>query len=159
MDATTVGSAFPLLTCGWKIPKGLNDEDTLLLIKPNAAGKIDKEVKKVLIDAGLSVIGTKSIKLDAQMTELFYEEHKGRTFFPELMEYVADKTMTAVFICGKDAVSKVRKIMGPTDPMIARQQNPASLRALYGIDKTRNSFHASDSLQSAIREISIVCSN
>jgi nucleoside-diphosphate kinase len=135
---------------------GVTSEDTLLLMKPNIVGRAERDVQRIITESGLKVILTRTLTLNKVQTAHFYAEHQERSFFTELVDYVSSGPVVAMLISGPDAIRHLRKIVGPTDPAIARLEHPSSLRALYGVDKTMNSFHASDSHESASREITMI---
>jgi nucleoside-diphosphate kinase len=69
----------------------------------------------------------------------------------DLIKYVTSGPVLAMQLQGENAVARWRKMIGPTDPEAAIVEDPTSLRARFGTDKTFNGFHGSDSTQSALR--------
>ena len=91
--------------------------------------------------------------MDKKTAEGFYNVHKGKPFFDELIEFMTSGPIVAMVLEGENAIARVREIIGPTDSNEARKVAPNSIRALYGTDKGKNAVHASDSPQSAQYEI------
>ncbi|PJF19426.1 Nucleoside diphosphate kinase [Paramicrosporidium saccamoebae] len=156
MSREMVSLVFPLLAGGLRGTDGVTSEDTLLLMKPNIVGRAEMDVQRIVTESGLRVILTRTLQMDKMQASQFYTEHQERSFFAELVDYVSSGPVVAMLISGPDAIRHLRKIVGPTDPAIARLEHPNSLRALFGVDKTMNSFHASDSHESASREIHFI---
>ena len=86
--------------------------------------------------------------------EIFYGEHKGKSFFPNLSSYMGSGEVLALCLEKEGAIPGWRALLGPTDPDKAKREDPKSLRALFGLDGTRNGTHGSDSEESARRELS-----
>ena len=114
-------------------------------------------------DAGLRIVeskwwGTEDETVYAlralAMFRGLYAEHAGKPFYDGLIGSVARGSL-AMILEGEDAVKQWRALMGPTDPVKARQEAPTSLRALYGTTMPDNATHGSDSAESAEREIAI----
>ena len=122
-----------------------------MLIKPDAiernlTGRIISRVE----EAGLKVLDKKKVFFTKEMTEQFYGEHKGEEFYNRLINYMADKDVVALNLEGLDAIKKLRKLVGATDPKKAEKN---TIRADFGVGTPQNSVHASDSPSSAKREI------
>jgi len=132
-------------------------EKTLLLIKPDAIERnlIGKIISRVE-EAGLKILGMKRVFFSREMTEQFYDEHKGEEFYNRLINYMADKNVVALKLEGLDAIGTLRKLVGATDPKKAEKN---TIRADYGLGTPQNSVHASDSGKSAEREIEFFFGN
>lgn len=117
-------------------------EKTLLLIKPDvvARNKIGEILAKVEAQ-GFVILGLKHLILSPQEAELFYEVHKDKDFFSGLIEYMTSGPIVACCLSRENAVSKLREIVGDTNPLKAL---PGTLRALYGESVERNGVHASN---------------
>ena len=128
-------------------------EKTLSIIKPNALNKnlIGKIIAQ-LEEGGLQVCAMKMAQIPPPQWETFYQEHRERPFFQELVTFMTRSPVVLMILCGENAVSKNREIMGATDPAKA---DPSTLRALYGDSVGENAVHGSDSVQSAEREIAL----
>ena len=125
-------------------------ENTLLFIKPDGVKrKIIGEIISML-EKNFTIGGIKMVKMSREMAEKFYEVHKGKEFFESLVDYVISGPIVAILLSGEDVISRLREIVGNTDPEKAKQ---GTIRRLYGIDIQKNTVHASDSPESARREI------
>lgn len=85
--------------------------------------------------------------------ERFYGEHRGRFFYPRLVHYMGSGPIIAVILKGSGAISAWRELIGPTHLAKARE-TPNCLRGEFAVSDTKNSFHGSDSPDSAKDEIS-----
>jgi nucleoside-diphosphate kinase len=88
-----------------------------------------------------------------ETSEVFYGEHIGKAFFPNLQEFITSDVVVGMELVASNAITKWRTFIGPTNTEKARIEAPQSLRALYGTDGTKNAVHGSDSPISADREI------
>lgn len=126
---------------------------TFVMIKPdgvkrNLVGEIISRFEK----RGMRIVGLKMVKMSREMAERLYEEHKGKSFFEELINYVTSGPVVAMVIEADEAVSVVRKMIGATDP---KEAAPGTIRGDYALSKAENVIHASDSIEKAQKEISI----
>ncbi len=110
------------------------------------------EVLRRMEQRGLKLVGLKLMQIDEALARQHYAEHDGKPFFPGLVSYITSAPVVAAVFEGPRAISIVRTTIGVTDPAEA---TPGSLRADYGLDKGRNMVHASDSPESAEREINL----
>ncbi|HCW73482.1 MAG TPA: nucleoside-diphosphate kinase [Clostridiaceae bacterium] len=128
-------------------------EKTLVLIKPDAVERnLIGKIISMYEEKGLKVTALKMVHADAELSHRHYEEHAGRPYFERLMTYITRSPLVAMVLTGENAISLVREINGKTNPPEAAE---GTVRALYGIDNTLNSVHASDSIENAEHEISI----
>lgn len=128
-------------------------EQSLVLIKPDAVkrniiGKILDEYER----NGLKIVEMKLISVPEEIAKEHYAEHVGKPFFSDLISYITSSPVVALVIEGDNAVSRVRAINGATNPQEAADN---TIRALYGVSLSENTVHASDSKESAAREIKI----
>ena len=127
-------------------------ERTLSIIKPDATTRnITGKVNAVIEDAGLKIIAQKRILLSKEQAEEFYGEHKGKVFFPSLVEIMTSAPVVVQVLEAEDAVARYRKIMGATNPAVAEE---GTIRKTFALSIDKNTVHGSDSLESAEREIS-----
>ena len=128
-------------------------ERTLVLIKPDGVkrGLIGK-ILNHYEEKSLEIVALKLITATTDDAKEHYSEHEGREYFEELINYVTEGKMCAMILMGEKAVDVVRKINGDKDPVKAEL---ASIRGKFTLDKTHNLVHASDSPESAEREITI----
>ena len=126
-------------------------EQTLSIIKPDAISKgFAEEICARLEKAGLKILSKKSLHLTEEEAEGFYIEHKGKTFFPDLITFMTSGPIQVQILEGENAIAKYREVMGNTNP---KEANPGTLRADFADSIDANAVHGSDSDQSAEREI------
>ena len=125
---------------------------TLSIIKPDATSKniIGKIIDR-FEENGLKVVAGKLIHMDQAKAAGFYAEHEGRSFFPNLVEYMTSAPVFVQVLEGENAVLKNRELMGATNPSEA---DPGTIRADFAETIDANAVHGSDSTDSAAREIS-----
>ena len=125
---------------------------TLSIIKPDATSKniIGKIIDR-FEENGLKVVAGKLIHMDQAKAAGFYAEHEGRSFFPNLVEYMTSAPVFVQVLEGENAVLKNRELMGATNPSEA---DPGTIRADFAETIDANAVHGSDSSDSAAREIS-----
>ena len=126
-------------------------EKTLSIIKPDAVKRnlIGNIIKKIE-EQDLVPIEMKMLKLSENESSKFYEIHKEKPFFTQLVDYMTSGKILVMVLEGDNAVNKYRDLIGSTDPNKAKE---GSIRKLYALNTTQNSVHASDSLENAKREI------
>ncbi len=156
------------------------DEQTLVLIKPDAlknslTGYVLVQLSE--FHTGLRFAGAKIVHVDKLLAEEHYAEHKGKVFFPSLIDYIRGlihypnetwkRKVKAFVFQGTDAVKIVRGICGPTNPHEARDKNPGCIRALGTVvplfdssgntigQRMDNLIHASSGVEDAEREIKL----
>lgn len=128
-------------------------ERTFVMIKPDGVQRcLVGEIISRLEKKGLKIVAMKMLKVDVEMAKKHYEEHVNKPFFKNLIEYITSGPVVAMVVEGKNAVDVVRKIVGLTNPVEAL---PGTLRGDLCMDIGRNVIHASDSPESAKREISL----
>jgi len=126
-------------------------EKTLSILKPDAVrNNIIGNVNSYIEKSGLKIIAQKMMLLTRRQAELFYEIHKDRPFFGELVEFMTSGPVIVQVLIGENAVSKYRQIMGATDP---KQADKGTIRGDFADDISENRVHGSDSLENARREI------
>lgn len=126
---------------------------TLLLIKPNAVAKGHIGAILARVEAaGLRIIGLRMQRLSKPQAEEFYAEHAGRPFFQSLVGFMTSAPLVAAALEGPDAVTRLRKLLGPTNPADAL---PGTIRADFGSSVQENAGHGSDSPTSAARELKL----
>lgn len=126
-------------------------ERTFSIIKPDATEKnLTGAVNAVIEAAGLRIVAQKRIKLSQAQAEKFYEIHKERPFFGELVEFMTRAPVVVQVLEGENAVARYRDVMGATNPAQAAE---GTIRKLYASSVGENSVHGSDSLDNAKIEI------
>lgn len=127
-------------------------ERTLSIIKPDAVAKnVIGEIYSRFEKNGLQIVAAKMLKLSRQQAEGFYAEHKGRPFFPALIEFMTSGPVTVQVLEGESAITKNRDLMGATNPQEAAA---GTIRADFAQSIDANAVHGSDSPESALREVS-----
>lgn len=128
------------------------NESTCALIKPCSIASMGK-ILSIICSSGFQINNIKFTQISRSDAEEFYAEHKGRSFFGELVSFMSSGPLVALELMGQDAIKSWRALIGPTDPAKAREEAPNTIRAQFGADGTRNACHGSDSTDSASREI------
>ena len=92
-------------------------EQTLSIIKPDATSRnITGQVNSIIEKSGLKIIGQKRIKLTKEIASKFYEVHKERPFFQDLVSFMVSGPVIVQVLQGENAVALYRKVMGATNP-------------------------------------------
>ncbi len=158
-------------------------EQTLVLIKPDAiknslTGYVLSQLSE--FHTKLYFAGTKIVHVSKMLAEEHYAEHKGKVFYPSLLDYIMGKIhypdennkkmkrrVIAIIYQGEKAVEKIRGVAGPTNPHIAREEKPGCIRSLGAViplhdargnvigDRMDNLIHASATDSEAEREIKL----
>jgi nucleoside-diphosphate kinase len=128
-------------------------ERTFALLKPGVLQRrIVGEVLSRLEKSGFRIIACKLIQVSREIAETHYAEHREKSFYPSLVEYMESSPSIAMVLEREDAIASLRKLAGATDPAKAA---PGTIRADYAIVTQKNIIHASDSPESADREINL----
>ena len=132
---------------------GMSDR-TLVLLKPDAVErKLVGEIVSRFEAKNLDIVAMELRRLDADTLARHYEEHVGKGFYADLVEFMSRGPVVALVLEGpEDTWEVVRGMMGATNP---RKAAPGTIRGDLGILFTENLIHGSDSLESATREIGI----
>ena len=126
-------------------------QETLVLIKPDAVKRqLSGEILSRYERKGLVIKALKLLQVPRELAEEHYAEHKEKPFFGELVDFITSGRVLAFVLAGKNAVTSVRTINGATNPVDA---TPGSIRGDYALTMDSNVVHASDSVDSAAREI------
>ena len=126
-------------------------EETLVLIKPDGVKRqICGEILTRYERKGLIIKAMKLLQTPKELAQEHYAEHKEKPFFGELVDFITSGPVLAFVLAGKNAVTSVRTVNGATNPVDA---TPGSIRGDYALTMDSNVVHASDSVDSAAREI------
>lgn len=127
---------------------------TLVLLKPDAVrrGLIGEIVGRIERKAGWTISALELRTLDRETLEQHYAEHVGRPFYEPLLEFMTSGPAVVMVVEGERVIEGVRALAGPTDPIAAA---PGSIRGDFGTIVRENLIHASDSEESAERELKI----
>lgn len=135
----------------------MNTEKTLLMIKPDSTkNNFTGAILKLVEEKKLKLVKIESRIMTKKEAEEFYQEHKDRSFFKDLVNYICSGMVVAVCLEAEDAVRKLREINGDTNPKNAKD---GTIRKIYGKSIEENAVHGSDSLESARREINFFFKN
>lgn len=127
---------------------------TFVMIKPDGVKKgLIGEIIRRFENKGLRIIALKLMRLTREKAEELYAVHKGKPFYESLVEFVTSGPVVVMVVEGDEAVSVVRTMIGPTD---GRKAPPGTIRGDFALSIQENIIHASDSIKTANREISIV---
>ena len=127
-------------------------ENTLSIIKPDATKRnLTGAINAKLEQAGLRIIAQKRLQLSKQMAQKFYEIHKDRPFYNDLVDFMISGPVVVQVLAGENAVMLNREVMGATNPSEAKE---GTIRKEFAESIEANSVHGSDSLENAKNEIS-----
>ena len=128
-------------------------EQTLVLIKPDGVKRrLISEVIGRFERRGFSFIGLKMLQITDSLSDQHYKEHVKKGFYPELKAFITSGPVVAFVLEGPAAIRVVRQMVGVTD---SSEAEPGSIRGDFALLKSENIIHASDSLESAAREIAL----
>jgi len=132
-------------------------ERSLVIIKPDGVRrKVIGDIISRFENHELSINGLQMLRIDRDLAARHYKDHTGQPYFEKLMNYITSDRSVIMILEGENAVSKVRTLLGSTDPAKA---DLGTIRKDYGTDITINVVHGSDSPESAEREISLFFKN
>ena len=126
-------------------------EQTLSIIKPNAVH--DNHVGAILAKfeaAGLQIVAAKMLRLSRPQAESFYNIHRDKPFFDELVTFMTSGRVMVQVLEGENAIQRNRDVMGATNPSEAA---PGTVRAQFALNMTENAVHGSDAVKTADSEI------
>ena len=128
-------------------------ERTLILVKPDAFSRgLTGEIIARFERKGLTILALKHMRVERDLAERHYEEHRDKPFFSDLVEFITGGPLVAMVLEGYSAVTAARQVIGATNPLEA---HAGSLRGEYGLDVQANLVHGSDSPESGTREIQL----
>ncbi len=126
---------------------------TFFMIKPDGVERaLTNEIIAIVEDHDFNITKKKDMHIDEDMAKLHYAEHTDKPFFNDLIEFITSGPVVAMELEGEEAVSRLRELMGATNPSDAE---PGTIRAKYGTELEKNVVHGSDSPESAERELNI----
>ncbi|MEV6318302.1 nucleoside-diphosphate kinase [Streptomyces sp. NPDC051776] len=127
---------------------------TLVLLKPDAVrrGLIGEIIGRIEKKADWRISALEMRRLDRGLLEQHYAEHVGKPFYEPLVEFMSSGPVVALVVEGERVVEGLRALAGPTDPIAAA---PGSIRGDFGTIVRENLIHASDSAESAERELKL----
>ncbi|MCX7945442.1 MAG: nucleoside-diphosphate kinase [Hydrogenophilus sp.] len=126
-------------------------ERTLSIIKPDAVAKgVIGKIYQRFEEAGLRIVAAKMVWLSEREAAAFYEVHRERPFFADLVRFMASGPVMVQVLEGENAIARNRELMGATDP---RKAAPGTIRADFAESIEANAVHGSDGPETARREI------
>ena len=126
-------------------------ERTFSIIKPDATARnLTGAINAMIEAAGLRIVAQRRIRMSREEAEKFYEVHKERPFYRELVEFMTSGPVVVQVLEGDKAVAKYREVMGATDPAKAAE---GTIRKVHALSVGENSVHGSDAPETAEKEI------
>jgi len=126
-------------------------ERTLSIVKPDGVARnLIGDVYRRFEQAGLRIVASRMLRLTTAQAEAFYEVHRERPFYPDLVRYMSSGPVIAQVLEGDNAIARNRDIMGATDP---KRAAPGTIRADLAQSIEANVVHGSDAADTAAREI------
>ena len=123
------------------------------MIKPEIVQQgLIGEILTMILRNRFAITRMQMTQFDRAKAERFYEVHKQREFFPGLADYITSGPVVIVELEGENAIERLRILIGNTDPSAA---TPGTIRYIYGASIQKNAVHASDSPESAKKELAI----
>lgn len=124
---------------------------TLSILKPDAVRRnITGKINTMIEAAGFQIVAQKMVRLSKAQAEGFYEVHKDRPFFGELVDSMTAGRVVVQVLRSENAIEKYRKLMGATNP---KDADAGTIRAEHAVSIGENSVHGSDSEENAAKEI------
>ncbi len=128
-------------------------ERSLVIIKPDGVQRnLTGEIIRRLETRGLRIVAAKFIIVNQELAENHYAIHKGKPFYKGLLKYITSSPVMAMVWEGENAIQAIRQTMGATDPL---QAQPGTIRHDLSMKVSRNLTHASDSPETADKEINL----
>jgi nucleoside-diphosphate kinase len=132
-------------------------ERTFVMVKPDGVQRgLVGDIISRFERRGLKIVGMKMLVVSDELAKKHYAEHAAKPFFPALTSFIRSGPSVAMVVEGKDVVTVVRSMVGKTKPV---ESAPGTIRGDLALDTGRNVIHASDSPESAKREISLYFDN
>ena len=128
-------------------------ERTFSIIKPDATARnLTGKINTMIEEAGLRIVAQKRVRWTRAQAEKFYEEHKERPFYGELVDFMTSGPIVCQVLEGENAIVHYREVMGATNPADADE---GTIRKVHAKSLGENSVHGSDAPASAEREIAL----
>lgn len=128
-------------------------ETTLVLLKPDCVQRrLIGEIIGRFERKGLNIVGMRMLRVTPELSREHYAEHVSKPFYPNLEEFITSSPIVAMAIEGLEAIRVVRDMLGATNGLKAA---PGTIRGDYSSSRQMNLVHASDSPESAVRELAL----
>lgn len=132
---------------------GLIMQKSLVLLKPDCVERrLVGEIIGRFERKGLNIIAMKMVRVSPELSKQHYAEHVSKPFYPNLEEFITSSPIVAMVIEGLDVVRVIREMLGATNGLKAA---PGTIRGDFSSSRQMNLVHASDSEESAAREVSL----
>ena len=129
-------------------------DKTVILIKPDAIKKgVAGEIITRLEKEGFILVAAKFLRLPDDLLDEWYAHHKDKAFYPELKAFMTSTPVMAMLWEGKEVVSRIRTLCGPTD---SKKAEKGTIRGDFGLDIQQNAIHASEDGEAAKREMDLM---
>ncbi len=128
-------------------------EQTLIILKPDCVQR--RLVGRIISrfeEKGLTLAAMKLMRISRELADRHYAVHKGKPFYPGLLDYITSGPVVVMVLAGPRAIEVCRKLMGRT---FGYEAEPGTLRGDYGLSRTYNLVHGSDGPESARAEIAL----
>ena len=126
-------------------------ERTFSILKPDATKRnLTGKINAVIEESGLRIVAQRRIKMTQEQAEDFYDVHRERPFYGELVEFMTSGPVVVQVLEAPNAVARYREVMGATNP---EQADAGTIRRLFALSVGENSVHGSDSVDNAKIEI------
>lgn len=126
-------------------------QKTLGIIKPDAVRKnVAGKIISIIEEKGLKIAGLKKVSLTERDAKKFYEVHKERPFYSELVDFMISGPVIVMVLEGDEAITKWRTIMGATNP---EKADAGTIRKLFAANVQENAVHGSDAPETAAKEV------
>ncbi|MBX3462459.1 MAG: nucleoside-diphosphate kinase [Planctomycetes bacterium] len=128
-------------------------ERTLILLKPDAVQRgLVGQILSRFEAKGLKIVAMKFMKITPELAAKHYEAHRERKFYPGLVKFMTSSPVVALAIEGIDAIKICRNLMGAT---FGADAAPGTIRGDFGVSRSYNLVHGSDSPEAAARELGL----
>lgn len=128
-------------------------ERTLILLKPDAVQRgLAGQILSRFEQKGLKIVAMKLMQITPELAARHYEAHKERKFYPGLVKFMTSSPVVALALEGIDAIKICRTLMGAT---FGADAAPGTIRGDYGVSRSYNLVHGSDSPEAAARELGL----
>ena len=128
-------------------------ERSLIILKPDAVQRrLMGRILQRFEDKGLTVVGMKLMHISRDLAERHYAPHKGKSFYPGLIDYMTSGPVAVMVLAGDRCIDITRRLMGKT---FGYEADQGTIRGDFGASRTYNLVHGSDSPESAATEIAL----
>ena len=128
-------------------------DTTLIILKPDTVQRaLVGRIVSRFEDKGFQIVGAKLMRIAPDLAERHYQDHKGKPFYDGLVRFMTSQPVVVLALRGNQAVEVARKMMGAT---FGSNAEPGTIRGDFGLSRSFNLIHGSDSPESAQRELKL----